>query len=31
MEALMANAQNRIVVDLGPLRKRVEDRVQSGS
>ncbi len=27
----MATAQNRIVVDLGPLRKSVEDRVQSGS
>ncbi len=31
MEAFMATAQNRIVVDLGPLRKSVEDRVQSGS
>lgn len=31
MEALMATAPNRIVVDLGPLRKSVEDRVQSGS
>lgn len=27
----MATAQNRIVVDLGPLRKSVEDRVHSGS
>ena len=27
----MATAQNRIVVDLGPLRKSVDDRVQSGS
>ncbi len=27
----MATAQNRIVVDLGPLRKSVEDRVKSGS
>ena len=27
----MATAQNRIVVDLGPLRKSVEERVQSGS
>jgi antitoxin ParD1/3/4 len=31
MEALMATAQNRIVVDLGSLRKSVEDRIQSGS
>jgi antitoxin ParD1/3/4 len=27
----MATAQNTLVVDLGPLRKSVEDRVQSGS
>ena len=27
----MATAQNRIVVDLGPLRKSVDDRVQSCS
>jgi antitoxin ParD1/3/4 len=27
----MATTQNTIVVDLGPLRQRVEDRVQSGS
>jgi antitoxin ParD1/3/4 len=27
----MATAQNTIVVDLGPMRKRVEERVQSGS
>ena len=27
----MATAQNRIVIDLGPLRKSVDDRVQSGS
>jgi antitoxin ParD1/3/4 len=26
----MATAPNRIVVDLGPLRKSVEDRVKSG-
>jgi antitoxin ParD1/3/4 len=31
MEACMATAQNTIVVDLGPLRQSVEDRVQSGS
>jgi antitoxin ParD1/3/4 len=31
MEALMATAHNRIEVDLGPLRKSVEDRVKSGS
>jgi antitoxin ParD1/3/4 len=31
MEARMATAQNTLVVDLGPLRKSVEDRVQSGS
>jgi antitoxin ParD1/3/4 len=27
----MATAQNTLVVDLGPLRQSVEDRVQSGS
>ena len=27
----MATAQNTLVVDLGPLRKSVEDRIQSGS
>ena len=27
----METAQNTVVVDLGPLRKRVEERVQSGS
>jgi antitoxin ParD1/3/4 len=27
----MATAQNRLVVDLGPLRQSVEARVQSGS
>jgi antitoxin ParD1/3/4 len=27
----MATAQNTIVVDLGPMRKSVEDRVKSGS
>ena len=27
----MESAQNRVVVDLGPLRKSVEERVQSGS
>lgn len=27
----MATAHNRIEVDLGPLRKSVEDRVKSGS
>ena len=27
----MATAQNTLVVDLGPLRQRVEDLVQSGS
>ncbi|MGA3080130.1 MAG: type II toxin-antitoxin system ParD family antitoxin [Terracidiphilus sp.] len=27
----MATAQNTLIVDLGPLRKSVEDRVQSGS
>jgi antitoxin ParD1/3/4 len=31
MEARMAMAQNTLVVDLGPLRKSVEERVQSGS
>ena len=30
-EAGMEAAQNRVVVDLGPLRKSVEERVQSGS
>jgi len=27
----MATAQNSVVVDLGPLRKRVEERVQAGT
>ena len=27
----MATAQNTLVIDLGPLRQSVEDRVQSGS
>lgn len=27
----MATAQNTLVVDLGPLRQSVEERVQSGS
>jgi antitoxin ParD1/3/4 len=27
----MATKQNTLVVDLGPLRKSVEDRIQSGS
>jgi antitoxin ParD1/3/4 len=27
----MGTAQNTVIVDLGPLRKRVEERVQSGS
>jgi antitoxin ParD1/3/4 len=27
----MATAQNTLVVDLGPLRKNVDDRVQFGS
>ena len=27
----MATTQKTLVVDLGPLRKKVEDRVQSGS
>ncbi len=31
MEAPMETAPNRIVVDLGSLRKSVEDRVKSGS
>jgi antitoxin ParD1/3/4 len=31
MEAHMATAQNILLVDLGPLRKSVEERVQSGS
>jgi antitoxin ParD1/3/4 len=31
MEVRMATAQNTLVVDLGPLRKSVDDRVQSGS
>jgi antitoxin ParD1/3/4 len=30
-EASMEAAQNTVVVDLGPLRKSVEERVQSGS
>jgi antitoxin ParD1/3/4 len=31
METRMATTQNTLVVDLGPMRKSVEDRVQSGS
>jgi antitoxin ParD1/3/4 len=31
MEARMATAQSTLVVDLGPLRKSVEERVQSGT
>jgi antitoxin ParD1/3/4 len=31
MEARMATAQNTLVVDLGPLRESVEERVQSGT
>jgi antitoxin ParD1/3/4 len=31
MEARMATAQNTLVVDLGPLRQSVEDRIQSGT
>jgi antitoxin ParD1/3/4 len=27
----MATAQNTLVIDLGPMRQSVEDRVQSGS
>jgi putative addiction module CopG family antidote len=27
----MATAQNTLVVDLGPLRQSVEERIQSGS
>lgn len=27
----MATTQNTLVVDLGPLRQKVEDRIQSGS
>jgi putative addiction module CopG family antidote len=27
----MATEQNTLVIDLGPLRQSVEDRVQSGS
>jgi len=30
-EGPMGTAQNTIVVDLGPLRKSVEDRVRAGS
>jgi antitoxin ParD1/3/4 len=31
MESRMATAQTTLVVDLGPLRQSVEDRIQSGS
>jgi len=30
-EARMEAAQNRVVVDLGPMRQVVEDRVKAGS
>jgi putative addiction module CopG family antidote len=30
-EAQMETAQNTVVVDLGPLRQLVEDRVKTGS
>ena len=30
-EARMEAAENRLVVDLGPLRQSVEDRVKAGS
>jgi antitoxin ParD1/3/4 len=31
MEARMATTQNTLVVDLGPLRQRVDERVKAGS
>jgi antitoxin ParD1/3/4 len=31
MEVHMATAQNTLVVDLGPMRQSVEERIQSGS
>ena len=30
-EATMETAQNTVIVDLGPLRRSVEERVKSGS